>query len=173
MIKKYIFTFTILVLGFIYSNSYAQDFFYEIENGDPGQDTTEIAKIINKEWIQQQNSIMYKLREAFKLTGSDYNKSEQKAFDYIKKIINIALGLVSFVSLILIIYGFYLMFFSQQEEWFTKAKKIFKWVLIAIAIMWLSYFIVAMLFFIYDVGRGQAELPNNTATNSTTNTTMQ
>ena len=50
-------------------------------------------------------------------------------------IVNMVLGLVSFVALALTIYAFYLMFFVQQEEGEKKAKKILTGVGIAVAIM--------------------------------------
>jgi hypothetical protein len=41
-------------------------------------------------------------------------------------IINIALGLVAFISLGLLIFAFYLMFFKEEEEGRTQAQKIIK-----------------------------------------------
>jgi hypothetical protein len=38
------------------------------------------------------------------------------AVAYIQYIINILLGVAAFVALIVLVYGFYLMFFSKQEE---------------------------------------------------------
>jgi len=157
--KKYLFTVIItILLGFI-ANISAQNFFYDVDPWDPGQDNTDIGQILSNEGVKSQNSVVNRLREAFKLSNGIYAKSDQKATDYIKNIINIALSLVSFIALIMLIYGFYLMFFSQQEEWFTKAKKIFKWVVIALFIMWLSFFIVNFIFYIYNVWAGT---PNTT-----------
>ena len=45
------------------------------------------------------------------------------------------LGLVSFISLVMVIFAFYLIFFSKGEEAVGKAKKILVGVGIALAIM--------------------------------------
>jgi hypothetical protein len=50
-----------------------------------------------------------------------------------------------------LIFAFYLMFFKEEEEGRTQAQKIIKWVLIAIAVMWISYFIVSFIFYIYQI----------------------
>ena len=52
-------------------------------------------------------------------------RKPRMAIAYVKMIMNILLGLVSFISLLLLIYAFYLMFFTEQEEGKAKAKKIF------------------------------------------------
>jgi hypothetical protein len=84
------------------------------------------------------------------LTSSDqYASSTSPATDYIKWIMNIALGLVSFVSLILVIYAFYLIFFDKGEEGVKKAKKILTGVAIALVIIGLSRLIVSFFFSIY------------------------
>jgi len=126
------------------------DFFYNYEIKDQNINKTEIATILKQDSVDPQNSTLYKFRKILRLTGRNYdNWDKTLAVDYIKRIINIALWLVWFISLILTLYAFYLMFFSKQEEWFEKAKKILKWVIIAIVIMWLSYFITSMIFYFF------------------------
>lgn len=168
-IKKYLFTAILTIILWFLVSASAQEFYYDLDPGDPGQDTTDIGKMLAEEWVKPQNSIVNRLREAFKLSNGIYAKSDQKATDYIKNLINIALSLVSFVALIILIYGFYLMFFSQQEEWFTKAKKIFKWVIIALFIMWLSFFIVNFIFYLYNnVGAWGNTVPISVSPSTTT-----
>jgi NADH:ubiquinone oxidoreductase subunit 6 (subunit J) len=48
----------------------------------------------------------------------------------------------------MVIYAFYMIFFLKDEAGITKAKQVLKWVAIAIIIMWLSRFIVSMIFWI-------------------------
>jgi NADH:ubiquinone oxidoreductase subunit 6 (subunit J) len=48
----------------------------------------------------------------------------------------------------MLIYAFYMMFFSKEESGMTKAKQVLKWVAIALVVMWLSRFIVSMIFWI-------------------------
>lgn len=49
---------------------------------------------------------------SFTNNGSD----SASAVNYIQYIINMLLGVAAFIALIILIYGFYLMFFSKQEE---------------------------------------------------------
>lgn len=151
--KTLIITLSILSLCFIVNFTYtqAQNFYYDYNPWDITQDKTDIAKMITKDAVKWQQTIIYKLREAFKLTGWIYEKSDKKALDYIKMIINMALWLVAFISLGLIVFAFYLMFFSEQEDGLTRAKKILKWVLIALIVMGVSYFIVSFIFYLYNI----------------------
>ncbi|MBQ5944859.1 hypothetical protein IJL65_00145 [bacterium] len=48
--------------------------------------------------------------------------SDHKFLDYVKAILNIALGLVSMIALVMTIYTFYLMFFTDNEAGVKKAK---------------------------------------------------
>jgi len=136
------------------SNVLWQNFYYDYKPS-AADDTLEIGKMIKEDAIQDQTTIIYKLRKIFGLTGWIYNKSDDKALDYIKMIINMALSLVWLISLILLIYAFYLMFFSEQEEWLTRAKKIMIWVAIALTVMGISYFIVEFIFYLYKVSIGE------------------
>ena len=129
---------------------YAWDFYYDYEATSPWTDTTEIAKIIDNDAVEKQSSVLYKIRKMFWLTWWLYSKDDNNvAINYIKKLMNMALWFVSFIALVVTLYAFYLMFFSKQEEWMEKAKSILKWVAIAIAVMWLSYFIVSFIIYIY------------------------
>jgi len=159
MFKKIIISVFVMLLS-LTSFGLSEDFFYFYQPNenwinDPNDNVVsdlEIAKIIQNDAVKPQNSILYKLREVFKLTWWVYAQWDKTlAIDYIKMIINIALWLVGFIALILSLYAFYLMFFSKQEEWFEKAKKILKWVIIAIVIMWVSYFIVSMIFYFFGI----------------------
>ncbi len=133
----------------------AQDFYYDYNPWNPSTENTNIGEIIKDDAVTPQSSILYRLRQAFKLTGWIYEE-DKTALAYIKMVVNIMLGLVGFIALILVIYAFYLMFFSEQEEGLTKAKKILKGVWIAITIMFLSYFIVSFIYFVYGTAAGTA-----------------
>ena len=133
---------------------FAQNFYYDYQPLANWDDNTDIWKIFKEDSITTQDGANYKLREAFKLTSGIYAKSDKKAIDYIKMIINMALGLVAFISLALLIFAFYLMFFKEHEEGRTQAKKIIKGVLIAIVAMWVSFFIVSFIFYLYQITTG-------------------
>ncbi len=122
----------------------AQDFFYNVWQDSINQSTEDIGTVIGEDTTNSE-SLMVKLLEIFGLdtfiTGSDTG-----ATNYITYIINIVLGLWAFIALAMIIYGFYLMFFSDQDEWFAKAKAILKGASIALFIIGLSWFIISFLF---------------------------
>jgi NADH:ubiquinone oxidoreductase subunit 6 (subunit J) len=61
----------------------------------------------------------------------------------------------------MVIYAFYMIFFLKDETGITKAKQILKWVIIAITIMGLSWFIVSMIYWIQS---NSANTPNGTIT---------
>jgi RsiW-degrading membrane proteinase PrsW (M82 family) len=58
----------------------------------------------------------------------------------------VALGLLSMVALIMTIYTFYLMFFTENEAWAKKAKWNLVGIFIALAIIGLSWLIVSFIF---------------------------
>lgn len=114
-------------------------------------ETTNLADIVKTDTVNPTTSILKRLTDFFRLSGTSYDNpnSTAKATDYVKWILNILLGLVSFLSLVMIIFAFYLIFFSKGEDGVGKAKKILVGVGIALAIMWLSWFIASFFFQIY------------------------
>lgn len=130
---------------------------YDINATPANADTTNLSTIVKQEWVGTPGStntnptIIKRLTDFFRLSGTSYNSGNftSTATDYVKRILNILLGLVSFLSLVMIIFAFYLIFFSKGEEGVTKAKKILIGVGIALAIMWLSWFIASFFFDIY------------------------
>jgi hypothetical protein len=113
-------------------------------------DNLDIWEIVKTDAIQPSNSVLNKLYWLFGLQWPTYTQWDKKAEYYIKMVLNMVLWLVSFVSLVLIIYSFYLIFFIKQEEWVAKARKILIGVFIALAFMWLSWLIVSLIFNIYQ-----------------------
>ncbi|MDR0651033.1 MAG: hypothetical protein LBG59_06680 [Candidatus Peribacteria bacterium] len=73
-----------------------------------------------------------------------------KALMYVKTIINLLLSLVSFVALGIILYSFYLMFFTEDTKGIETVKKNLKGVAIALVILGLSWFIVSFIFNLYN-----------------------
>lgn len=99
--------------------------------------TTNVASDLIQPDTQESVSLLTRLSNIFRLRGTSFDNpnSTSKATDYIKRILNILLGLVSLLSLVMTIYAFYLIFFSKGEDGVTKAKKILIGVAIALAIM--------------------------------------
>jgi hypothetical protein len=130
----------------------AQDFPYDMPSQtqlDPlGNVPTDIAHEIRSDVVTSNTSILTQLRNFFRLTGTAYD-TDTPALDYVKWIINLVLGFVSFISLILIIFAFYLIFFSKGEDAVKKAKKILTGVAIALGLLGLSWLIVSFFFNIF------------------------
>ncbi len=124
-------------------------FFYDIGQPDTNAPATTDLASEAVSVASDSDGIFVQLIDLFGL--SQFTSSNQSAVAYIQYIINMLLWLAAFIALIILMYGFYLMFFSKQEEWFDKAKKIIIWVTVALFIMWLSRIIVQFLFFLYSL----------------------
>lgn len=98
-----------------------------------------------------ENSIIIRLLEVFWLDSSTDN--DLKFIDYAKSIVNMALGLISMIALIMSIYTFYMMFFTENEAWIKKAKWNLIGIFIALAIIWLAWIIVSFIFWRYQNNR--------------------
>lgn len=131
---------------------------YEIQGQEyvEGSETTDIASGLIAPEIKENTSLIKRLTDYFRLSDTQYyqENTETPATNYVKRILNILLGLVSFLSLVMIIFAFYLIFFSKGEEAVGKAKKILIGVGIALAIMGLSRFIASFFFDIYGTVTG-------------------
>lgn len=139
------------------SLSYAQNsesFFYGDEYEGTFMDSeqkTDLAKVIKDDSVNtNDDTLLYKIRKYFRLTGNETYDQDKPATGYVTMILNMVLWLTSFISLILILFAFYLMFFQKWEKWFAKAKKILIGVAIALVIMALSRLIVSFFFEVYN-----------------------
>lgn len=127
---------------------WANDFPYEISD-TTSQGSTDFADMVNQDAIQNQDWALAQLLEVFQLSNQDwYGNDNQKALNYIKWILNMALSLTSLVALLLLVYVFYMMFFSGHEEGLKKARAYLKWIAIALAILWLSWVIISYILYI-------------------------
>ena len=80
-----------------------------------------------------------------------------KFIDYARAILNMTLGLIAFIALIMTIYTFYMMIFSENEAWIKKAKWSLVGIFIALAIVWLAWIIVSFIFWWYQKNWKQRE----------------
>ncbi len=80
--------------------------------------------------------------------GINYGQAEnQRATYYIQELINWFLAIVGLVSLIVLVYGFYKMFAANDNaEAFADAVKIVKWAAIALLVIWVSRYLVSIIF---------------------------
>lgn len=122
-------------------------FFYGDEFVD--EPTTNIQTTIKEDIVDANDGVVKGILRLFNLEWF-ITLSDASALEFTKYIINIALWLISFIALIVILYGFAQIFFAKDDEWLSKAKNIVKWAAIAIAIIAVSWFLVTFLFNIYE-----------------------
>ena len=121
-------------------------FDFPYNNSNPYEDDNK-TDIWNKVDIKDDQSIINGLLEVFWLNNIDW---DHKFISYVRGILNIALWLLSMIALIMTIYTFYMMFFTENEAWTKKAKQNLIGIFIALAIIWLSWLIVSFIFWWYQ-----------------------
>jgi len=115
---------------------------------DGGTDLWNCTSVKEDEKRWWEETIIRRLLWVF---GLDTSKGKDLKFiDYARAIMNIALGLVAFIALIMTIYTFYMIFFSENEAWIKKAKENLTGIFIALAIIWLAWLIVSFIFWWYQ-----------------------
>lgn len=112
---------------------------------DPDTCTWNCTKLYDDVDIKSHNSIINRLLEVFGL-NSDTFEWPHKFINYARAILNIALWLLSLIALVMTIYTFYMMFFTENEAWAKKAKWNLVGIFIALAIIWLAWLIVSFIF---------------------------
>jgi len=116
-----------------------------------GDNATDVGQVLKDEAIEKKDGVVQKIMKAF---GIDYiEKSDgQTATFYVKEVLNRLLAILWLVALLMLLFGFYKMFFSKDhEEGFTAAKKIIMNALVAIVIIALARFLISWFFKIYEV----------------------
>jgi hypothetical protein len=113
---------------------------------------------------ERDDTIIVKLLWVFWLDNSIEKWRDLKFIDYARAIINMALWLVAFIALLMSIYTFYMMFFSENEAGIKKAKWNLVGIFIALGILGLAWIIVSFIFRWYQSNRKENEtnlLPSN------------
>ena len=123
------------------------------ESTGGGVDTTGIWDLVDikDSYIKEgkgNRTIIVRLLEVFWLDTTKEN--DHKFLDYARAIINMALWLVSFIALIMTIYTFYMMFFTDNDAWIKKAKWNLVGIFIALGILWLAWIVVSFIFWRYQ-----------------------
>lgn len=148
IIKKILFSLASFLA--LFSVSYAAyDFPYQYEFGwqNNNSSDTNYWNMIKEDVVNDDNNVFNRLIWLFHLSDQSwYIQGTWKAIYYIKWIINMVLWLVAFISLVLLIFAFFMIFFTKEDAGVTKAKQMIKWIALAIAITWLSWFIVSIFF---------------------------
>lgn len=82
----------------------------------------------------------------------NFGQAQNKTLALIGSIINYALWLIALVALIYLLYhGFLMVTASGDEERFNKGLQGIKYAAIAIAGVWLSRFLVSIIFYLIDI----------------------
>lgn len=113
--------------------------------------TTQRATADAGEILKQTNqwgSLLEKLLSTF---GLNY-AGDGKALNYIQIVINYVLSFTAFIALIVIIYGFYMMFFWEEDKAFGKAKKTVTGAAIALFVIAISRSFVNFAFYVFNKG---------------------
>lgn len=150
--KKLIFTLWIFLFSSwiwaIHAQVDSNDFYYE--QGSIGTEVyTEYGRLIKEDAVNPEDSLLNRLLEVFNLDQPDYHWP-QKAFYYIRKILNYALWFVSLIALGLLLYSFYGMLTGDGDKQFGKVKETLKGIAIAILVMGVSWMIISLLFWLYQ-----------------------
>lgn len=131
----------------VFAQSSEGNFYY---NGfDDGSPTTVQRDIVKDQVIDPNDGILKRTLRMFEL-DQYINLSDASALEYIKFILNTALGLTSLVALVIILYGFAQIIFAKDDEAIATARKTVQGSAIAIGILAISWFLVTFLFSIYE-----------------------
>ena len=125
------------------------DFPYSHESVKQECDSTNLWDCVD---IKDNDSIINRLLVVFWL-DTDTFWWDHKFINYAKAILNMALWLISMIAFVMIIYTFYMMFFSDNDAWIKKAKWNLVWIFIALAVIWLAWIIVSFIFWRYRTER--------------------
>lgn len=115
--------------------------------------TTDLIDPINQVTVGAQNSNDSFIEQILEIFGFNVGESSwwtqiDSIFSFVQSIINFALWLLAFISVCIIIYNFFMIFFDKEKEGVENAKKSVKRVAYALLIIGFSRMIVSFLFWI-------------------------
>ncbi|MFA7284470.1 MAG: hypothetical protein WC004_01445 [Candidatus Absconditabacterales bacterium] len=116
----------------------------------PSTDLTDPLQNVVIEQQAQNDSFVEQILDTFGFNVGSVGggTAPDSALSYIQYLFNIALGLLAMISVIILIYNFFMIFFSKEKEGVENAQKAVKRVAIVILIMGLSRLIVSFLFWV-------------------------
>lgn len=133
-----------------WENIYSPDFPFDntnVRTHNPSDNCTwNCTNLYDDVDITNNNSIINRLLGVFGLDNEDTLWPTHKFINYARAILNMALWLLSLIALVMTIYTFYLMFFTENEAWIKKAKWNLVGIFIALAIIGLAWLIVSFIF---------------------------
>lgn len=96
----------------------------------------------------QRASLLERLLDVFAINYA----GDGKALSYIQIVINYVLSFTAFIALLVILYGFYMMFFRDQDKGFGTAKKTVTGAAIALFVIGISWLFVNFAFYVFNQG---------------------
>ena len=107
--------------------------------------------MIGNQWTN--DSFVEQVLKVFGFNVGEQSGTSQvvTVFTYAQGIINIALGLLAFISVIILIYNFFIIFFGKEKEGIESAQKAVKRVTFVILIIGLSWIVVSFLFWVVGI----------------------
>jgi hypothetical protein len=99
--------------------------------------------------VKSDDTLLNSFLNMFGFWGTKY-AGIPKALIYVNFIINLLLWLVSFIAFVIILYSFYMMFFTEDSKWIEKVKKNLTGVAIALVILGFSRIIISFIFDFYQ-----------------------
>ena len=113
------------------------------------EESTEYWELFKVNTVEPSDSILNNILHIFNLDNEERYSGPKKALAYAIYLINYALSFVAFIALCLLMYSFYCVVVGDEKQ-IDKAKKYLKWIAIAIIVMWLSWLITSLIFWLYD-----------------------
>lgn len=115
--------------------------------------TTDLIDPINQVAVGAQDSNDSFIEQILEIFGFNVGTSSwwaqvESIFTYIQAIVNFALWLLAFISVCIIIYNFFMIFFDKEKEGVENAKKAVKRVAYVLLIIGFSRIIVSFLFWV-------------------------
>lgn len=127
------------------ANAISREPYYQ-EMKDAGNPTADAGLIASQ--TNQQQSTLEALLDLFDINYA----GDGKALKYVQVVINYVISFAAFVALIVIIYGFYMMFFRDQDKWFGSAKKTITGAALALFVIAISWIFVNFAFYVFNRG---------------------
>lgn len=121
---------------------------YDEKADEQGEAAVEFGDVIKEDAIEDDQKVSEQIQEEFGIAYQ--NADDQRATFYIKEAINRFLAIAGLVALVVLIYGFYKMFASgDNEEAYSEARKIVIGAVVALLAIGVSRFIVSRFFEIF------------------------
>ncbi len=118
-----------------------------ISNSPPTDKIDELSKAYIL-WEDKRESLLEKIADILWVKPFIEKEKKYSAINYIRSIINFFLAILSFIALVVLIIWFakMLLSFWKSQEAIESAKKYILAAIIAILLIWLSWFIISWIF---------------------------